>query len=228
MKSIRIWKPYFILDALNEIGENDYLMYIDSGAFFVDKIQKLIHTMNLYEQDILSFEIPLLERQFTKKETFDIVGINDNKTNQRLSGYIVLKKTDFSIAFVREWLLFMENEVASSYRHFNNAVEEFPDFYAHREDQSVFSLLCKKHQLPAFRDPSQFGDRPWMYASSNYSYNPQKYTNSPYPKIVISNRLENPRKYKIKEYIQTVGNKLGLYTQKYYFKKFGITPKKIV
>lgn len=221
-----LWKPYIISHALNRIKDGDYLMYIDSGAFFVDKIQKLIDVMNECHQDLLTFELPLLQRQFTKKETFDIMGITQYDTNQRLSGYILFKKTSFTLSFVKEWLFYMENESALSFKHFDSSIEEFPDFYSHREDQSILTLLCLKYALPSFRDPSQFGDRPWMYASSSYSYNPKEYKESTYPKIVVSNRKENPKKYRIKELIQTIGNKLGLYTQKYYFWKFNIHPLK--
>lgn len=219
-----LWKPYIILDALNKINDDDYLMYIDSGAFFVDRIQKLIEVMNEYQQDLLTFELPLLQRQFTKKETFKIMEISRYDTNQRLSGYIVLRKTSFTLSFINEWLSYMENESAVSFKRFDNSIDEFSDFYSHREDQSILTLLCLKHNLPSFRDPSQFGDRPWMYASSNYSYNPKKYKNSTYSKIVVSNRKEDSKKYRIKELIQTIGNKLGLYTQRYYFRRFDIHP----
>ena len=36
-----IWKPYFILKALQEINEGDYLFYCDAGTFFVNKVQFL-------------------------------------------------------------------------------------------------------------------------------------------------------------------------------------------
>ena len=52
-------------------------------------------------------------------------------------------------------------------------------FRDHRHDQSVLSLLSKKWGLPAFRDPSQYGE----YLSGN-----EKYLRGPYDQIVMHDR----------------------------------------
>ncbi len=36
-------------------------------------------------------------------------------------------------------------------------LDNYPEFVAHRHDQSVWSLMSKKYQINRFRDPSQFG-----------------------------------------------------------------------
>jgi hypothetical protein len=223
-----LWKPYIILNALNRVNENDYILYCDSGAFFCNKIQNLADVIEQNNIFMLTFEIPLIERQFTKKETFHLMNTTGYNTNQRLTGYILLKKCKDAVDFVSIWQKYMEDERILSYKKFIPDIKEFEDFYEHRDDQSVFSLLCHKFNIPAFRDPSQYGDRPWMYASSEYSFVPKQYNNSPYPKIIISNRKANPVFYKYKERLQTILCNLNTYyTQSQFFKRHKIIPKDI-
>jgi hypothetical protein len=207
-----IWKPYIILKALEKINEGDYLFYCDAGAIFVNEIQFLIDSLETEEQSIMIFELPLLQRQFTKKETYVLMDFDDYHTNQCLATCLLIKKNMFAHSFIKEWLYYMQDERIVSPKHFLPEVEEFEDFYSHREDQSVLSILTKKHNLPVFRDPSNYGDRPWEYYTNHWSYNPKKYNNSNYPKIIISNRKNNPIKYYKKERFLTFLNRVHLYT----------------
>jgi hypothetical protein len=78
-----------------------------------------------------------------------------------------------------------------------NSTED-PLFIAHRHDQSIFSLLCKKHRISPHRDPSQYGDYNYFYKNIPYinvngkkrfiSYKP--YPNSTYPRILLSQRRD--------------------------------------
>jgi hypothetical protein len=46
---------------------------------------------------------------------------------------------------------------------------DYPGFREHRHDQSIFSLLTKRYDLPAFRDPSQWGNElRHCYPTSEY------------------------------------------------------------
>ncbi|MGH6721276.1 hypothetical protein [Bacteroides hominis] len=65
-----LWKPYIISKTLKMIGDDDVLVYCDSGAVFIRKISHLVEFMNERNLDILLFDIPLLEVQFTKKKCF--------------------------------------------------------------------------------------------------------------------------------------------------------------
>ncbi|MFV0418662.1 MAG: hypothetical protein ACK5KT_08040 [Dysgonomonas sp.] len=221
-----LWKPYFILKTLSKLEYGDYLFYCDSGAYYVNDVRFLIQALKRSKQSIMGFEIPTLERQFTKKESFTLMDYSKYDNNQLLGGYVLLKKEDFSIRFVEEWLKYATNEKIISPNYFIPEIEEFEDFRSHREDQSIFSILYHKHNLAPFRDPSQFGDRPWEYIyipafsawSSPWVYNPLQYTNSDYPKIVVSCRTSNPYRYKIKETLKTFLSVIGLYNERIYIK----------
>lgn len=205
-----IWKPYFILRTLQEIEENDYLIYIDSGSYYCNDVKHLIDVMENEKKDILAFQMPLLEIQWTKKETFDFLGVKDYSRNQFLGGYMVLKKTAFTLSLINEWLELMKNPICSS--PIDTSKERFDNFIEHREDQSVFSLLCHKYGIQGHREPSQYGDYPWLYRyHREYAYKSINFINSPYPRIIVSVRRSKPYSVKWKLFIKDFLNKLGLY-----------------
>lgn len=234
-----LWKPYFIYKTLQEMNEGDYLFYSDSGSYYIDKIQNLISRLEKTSQSVMGFGLPLYERQFTKKETFELMDYYNYEQNQVLATYILLKKTAYSINFVKEWLDYASDERIISPQYFYDNIKEFDDFIEHREDQSVFSILYHKKGLKVFRDPSQYGDRPWQYSwlkiystrndnfSQKWNYNPIKFKNSSYPQIIVGYRDPNIdiEAFKKKEKRITILTKIGLH--KFYFKiRFGAYFKK--
>lgn len=62
-----LWKPYFIVQTLKSLNEGDYLFYCDSGAYFLKPIDLLISVMEHDKQEIMCYEIPLLECQWTSE-----------------------------------------------------------------------------------------------------------------------------------------------------------------
>lgn len=222
-----LWKPYIINKTLQIIEDNDYLFYCDAGSVYIDKIQYLIDCMEEQKLSVMLFELPLLARQFTKKEAFFLMEYKNYDQNQILAGYILLKKCDYSKKIISEWLEACTEEKILSPNKFLQEIEEFDDFVAHREDQSVLNIIARKNNLPVFRDPSDKGARPWEYASKNWSYVPKIYQNSNYPTIILGNRKENPILYKYKVRIKNILNKIGFYTQNRHFKRYGIDYKNI-
>lgn len=218
-----LWKPYIILKTLGQMQEGDYLFYCDSGVYYVDKISRLIDVMEKEKTSVMVFELPLLEREWTKKEVFSIMKYSDDSHNQICGTYILLKKDEFSVNIINDWLEYMQDERCASQKQFTQ--EKNPEgFIEHREDQSVFSLICRKNNIEPFRDPSQFGDRPWQYAwnkrcldKKKWTYNEKIYPNSSYPRIVVSNRNAEPLEFKKKEFLRNIFWKLGIYNR-YYFK----------
>lgn len=222
-----LWKPYFILKTLKELNDGEYLFYCDAGAVYVNKVQYLIDFMEEKNQAVLGFELPLIEQQFTKKETCFLMNYSQYSQNQILGSYILFKKSEFAIDFVQEWLNNMMDERISSPKYFLPEINEFNDFVAHREDQSVFSILYHQKKLNGYRDPSQYGDRPFEYKwSSKYkqlkewSYQPVNNSSSTYPRIILLTRGVLPIKFKIKEYIKDILSKVGLYSETSYSKNF--------
>lgn len=206
-----LWKPYLIHKALLKINDGDWLMYLDSGTTVINDIHKLIDFTKSQNQDMFIMEQPLLCRQFTKRECYELLGVEDNGENQAL-GLLLLLRTEKTLKFVEEWLHACEREELLSPNRFHPEIDEFPDFHAHREDQSILTLLSIKHNLPVYRDCSDYGKFPFQYRGAGaWTYNPKKYPECDYPTIILCNRKVKPLKYFMK-YIFKVGlSKFGLY-----------------
>jgi hypothetical protein len=216
-----VWKPYIVLHTLESMNEGDYLFYCDSGAFYVNKVSKVIDVMERENVSILPFELSLVARQWTKKETFDIIGYENYTHNQIITTCFLLKKCSYSIEVIKEWSKYNQDEKCASYDHFTNAIE-FGDYIAHREDQSIFDIICRKNNVIAFRDPSQYGDRPWEYARSGGITVIKKYPSSTYPRIIISNRKMHPLKFLLREVVKMIALEFGLWSQKKYLERHKI------
>lgn len=214
-----LWKPYIICHTLDQMAEGEWLFYVDSGTVFIRSIYHLIECADLNNMDLMLFEQPLLERQFTKKECFDYMGITDYFTNQLLSGYILIRNNERTRLFMREWQHYCEIEGLISGTKKLTAGGNFPDFYSHREDQSILSLLRIKHGITVFRDPSDYGETPHMYFSNDYTYNPKKYPNSTYPTILLSNRRSAPLRYTARYFVKVLLRKFGLLKSESILKK---------
>lgn len=218
-----LWKPYIILKALDEIKEGDYLFYCDSGAFYVKRIKNLVDSMERAGENIMLFELPLIEKQWTKRELFETIGCDfekNGKENQIMATYFLIKKSLKSQRFFEKYLSYAckKNVLNDIY----DAKIQCKEFLEHRHDQSLLSLLAKKENIKPFRDPSQYGMRPWEYRSDERIYKSKIYINSSYPRIVVSNRKVDPLKFKSKEMIKTCLYKMNILNEKWYLKKHSI------
>ena len=208
-----LWKTYIIKRTLDEMEWGDYLFYCDSGAFYCNKIDKLIECLEQNNTDILAFEIPLIEKQWTKRDCFILMECDSEEyfnTNQRIATYILFKKTERVINFVNEYLNYCSDERILTDLENSQGIENYEGFIDHRHDQSVFSLLTKKYNIPGYKEPSQYGYRPWEYFKDMRLYRQNDYQNSKYSRIVISYRKANPYKFLIKEKIKDLFQKFDL------------------
>ena len=219
-----LWKPYFILKTLYNLSENDYLFYSDAGAFFLQSVGPLISEIAKSDQDIMGYELPFIERQWTKKELF--INMNCDKkqyynTNQIGSSFILIRKTPFSVTFFQNFLSFACIAKNITDIHKDNIYQE-SDFIEQRHDQSIFSLLYKKNNLRTFKDPSQLGTYPEAYSGNlkvkinfneTYKLNDGKlfrknHFTEDYQTIIFHNRRSNPLIGMMKYYSKRYINKL--------------------
>lgn len=206
-----LWKPYLVHKTLITLKDGDWLCYSDANSTFIRPLRHLIECAEKNDQDIFITEQPLLSRQFTKRECYTTLGLEDHDENQASAIIMLFRKSAKSVEFVEQWLRLCEREELLSPNKFHPEVEEWPDFEAHREDQSLLTLLRNKWQLPSFREPTDYGEMPFMYASGERAYNPKSYSNSPYPTILLCNRQKNPIMYFTKYVFKHILFKLGIH-----------------
>lgn len=181
-----LWKPYVFRKAYDELGDNDYLIYIDSGAVYVNKIQYLIDCMECENVPLMIFSLERerIEKGNTKRDAFVLTGCDGERysdTPQSIGGYFVCKRAPEVEAFLDEVLKYAQDERIITDNPNVAGLPNYKEFKDHRHDQSVISLISKKHGLKRFRDPSQFG-------MSN-RYEPEVEQRSTYPQIVDSHRM---------------------------------------
>lgn len=222
-----LWKPYFIKKTLERMNDNDFLFYSDAGVIFQKPIKLLIPSLIQSGQDIMAFELPLLEQEWTKNETQTfILGTSERKysDNQILATYILFRNTPFIRGFIDKWLDYMQHYCCCKPENITGEPNA-SNFIEHREDQSVFSILCKSNNIKPFKDPSQFGIRPYEYAWrqsyqsrwKKYSYSAKTHKNSKYPQIILLTRKGDPLKMRKTENLKNLLAKIGIYN-KYTFK----------
>ena len=157
-----LWKPYFLNKAYKELKEGDYLIYTDSGSIYINKIQYLIDCMEKEKVDIMVFSLEdkMLEKKYTKRDAFILMGCDSveyTDTPQTLATYVLFKKSDFVEKFLLEDLEYAQDIRIISENENTQGEPNYPEYIAHRHDQSVWSLMTKKYGVKRFRDPSQYG-----------------------------------------------------------------------
>jgi hypothetical protein len=153
-----LWKPYLILKTLKDLNDDEYLIYCDSSVIHLKSWFPVIELMYKLKTDIGCFEIIQLEKMWTKRDLFINMDLDDKDytdTYQRCASYQIIKKNDFTLKFYKEYLELCcrkENITDSPSKRNKN----YDCFKEHRHDQSIFSLLTKKYNIPCLRDPCQF------------------------------------------------------------------------
>lgn len=156
-----LWRPHILMDALNQVNDGDYVIYCDSGAFFIRSADYLIQYMEKKKESILLFEASGKESMMTKRDVFVYLNMDDEKTKnsvQRASTYFIVKKNEFTMRFFSEWLQ-IATEAPYLFTDEDNRLgkENCKDFVDTRHNQSVLSVLSKKYGISAYRNPSQWG-----------------------------------------------------------------------
>ena len=161
------WKPYLILKVINELKDNDIIHYLDIGCHInnnSNKFKKYISLLDADTRGLVAFQYyPIVnedfkdidfpkreEYKFTKADLFDYFGyLNNDKiinTPQFWAGSFFIKKNDFCIRFLENWIEVFKNNF-ELINDSPSSKKNFPGFIENRHDQSVFSLLCKKNSI---------------------------------------------------------------------------------
>lgn len=137
------------------------MFYSDSGAHFTASIDPLIDLSRNHNQDIISFEGGYIEKDWTKRDAFIILNFDTPEcrdTPQRMGGFMIFIRSKYSLDFTNEILELAQDERLITDLKNQLGFPNYPGFVDHRHDQSLWSLLTKKHGLKAFRDPTQLGN----------------------------------------------------------------------
>lgn len=146
------WKPYIIKHQLEQIADNEILIYHDCNitrySYYMDSNTFRENIDFIFKKTGLDIIIPierpdLLCKHHCKKEVFDTIGINnDDYRNFPLlnANRIFIKKTKLSCDFINDWLY---------YCNYKDLIlpenKEQPDLRWHTHDQAILTVLYKKY-----------------------------------------------------------------------------------
>ena len=181
-----LWKPYFILKTLNDVEDDDIVFYSDSAAFFVRSVKPIVSLTK--EKGIWISVLPLFEEQFTKRSVFEEIGCTELKYQDSVqfsASFLAFKKCDKSIEFVTSWLKQCCKKEMLMFDS-RKDINESDTFIAHREDQSILSLLAKKNGIEGYQDPTQYSVIPEEYYDRGRKF--QRYKKQDYKPMIVHHR----------------------------------------
>lgn len=165
-----MWKPYVIYKNLLKLEDGDILFYADCGMQIKNNkptINKFNYLFNVVTNDefcptgIATFITTgpsenRKEIQYNKKEVFRYFKVLDNddiKFSQQVqAGVTMIQKNEKSMEIIKKWfeLTISNPEFYIGDRRFSTKVKaeaQYPEYKAHRHDQSVWSILCKLNKI---------------------------------------------------------------------------------
>lgn len=169
-----IWKPYLIKKRLDQILDNDILIYCDAGCELnkqgINRIYEYIDLLNTNPKNdgILSFQMRYKENLYTKRKIFEYLESSEEEKTKKqcLATIIIIKKNNHSINIINKWF-----ETASIHDLINDdKTNEIPSFVDMRHDQSIFSVLVNKYGSIKIYDETYFEefDSHWYKQGRNY------------------------------------------------------------
>ena len=218
-----LWKPYIIKNALANVDFGDYVLYADSGAFYIHDMRPLINAMENAQTDVMPFltpqcYIPLLyEKLWSKRDAFILMDCDDEKyanTIQCMATFILLKKSFYSVSLIDDWLKYAQDPRIITDMPNQLGKENYDGFKENRHDQTIWSLLTKKKGIKPFRDPSQFAD-----ISPKYNFPKDVLDRSTFPTIFYLHHRQVGFNRTIEDLLRIYANESqlneGLRTAKY-------------
>lgn len=176
------WKPYIVQSYLSKIESGDGLLYLDAGCQFNFSSPKAIHRFYelfwLAEQKSglfyqlksdISNEFFFAEYKWTKPEVFKRIPIAESQrvTGQIQGGILFLVKNEKTMKLVSDWKYFcnFQESILLSNPMSLSALPE--KFQAHRNDQSILSVLLKKLDFYAIPEETYWSPN-WQVDGKDY------------------------------------------------------------
>lgn len=155
-----IWKPYLVKKTLQELNDNDILVYVDSGSVLnqsgLERLKEYFDIIDKSKYGILSFQLPYLEKNWTKNDIFKHFNSDQSIKDawQLMATAFIIKKCPHSCDLVNKWYENMHN-----YKLIDDSPSETKNsqnFMENRHDQSIFSVLRNTYGSEIITDETSF------------------------------------------------------------------------
>ena len=167
-----IWKSYFVKKTFDQMQDGDILVYADAGCSIVKnsesekKFKVLINLVKSHESGSLGFQMDIPEELYTKSNIFtELNALDYTYTGQVIATIFFLRKCERSEKLIEEFYI-NSQKIELINNDFNKELES-KNFIAPRNDQSIFSILRKKHCSLLIPDSTWFTNFYTQNALSN-------------------------------------------------------------
>lgn len=191
-----LWKPYYVAHILEQAAGDDIVVYSDAAIEFVADLSPLVEICQSGPGPMLFQTHDHLNSAWTKRDCFVAMDCDMPRyhtAQQAMGGLQFYRRCPASHEFIHSLLSYCCRKNLLTDLPNECGLPNYPDFVAHRHDQSVLSLLAEKWNLPIYRDPSQYGNS-WAMeefripgATVVKSVN-GPYKNSPYGQMINHHR----------------------------------------
>jgi hypothetical protein len=155
-----LWKPYVISRVMAAAEEGDLLLYCDAGVDLVSDPRSFVEEV-CRTQDIVLFDNQGRKNAiWTRRDAFVLMNADEPKYwegEQANAAISIYRNTAAARAFVAEWLAACEDSRIITDAPNVCGRPNLPGFIDHRYDQSVLSILARKHELMLHRAPLHEG-----------------------------------------------------------------------
>ncbi|MEI8339596.1 MAG: hypothetical protein WCF94_02940, partial [bacterium] len=175
-----IWKPFLILENLINMQEGDLLFYCDAGCELnIKGKENFLQLLSRARNNLISATRGGSDDyRYSKVDLINFLNMDKDlyllKKPQVQAGVLIIKKTAKALELFEEYY-----DICSQHYNFiddsQSDTENHIGFVENKHDQSVFSLLVKKHKLINFD-------------IDKYIFNNNFLNRSTYPIFVIRNR----------------------------------------
>lgn len=143
-----LWKPWLVARELGRLGDGDVLVYADAATHFVRPITPILDLLENADGDVLVFGEGFRESQYTKRDAFVLMDCDASEyvdSPQRFASVFAVRRWADTLRFAEEYLAYALDPRILTDAANVMGLPDYPDFIAHRHDQSVFSLLTKRY-----------------------------------------------------------------------------------
>ena len=166
-----LWKYKILKDTLEQLPENDILVYCDAGASInylpkaKDRFQEYIDILCDKNTSHLRMECEpqYIEKNWTTREIFDYFNVDINSSiansTQLQAGHMFFKKCTETIEYFNDYeeIITKDKHLITDYYDSNQVHKGFIE---NRHDQSLFSVLSKIYNAYIIENETEFKHRP--------------------------------------------------------------------
>ncbi len=148
------FKPYIILDLLQQIEEGDIVFYHDCGPRLIESSVMPMVDLCIRNGGSVFMQWGDHNRNWVKRDAFVYMGCDTKACHEAVSlqsTWLMLQKKPWTMSFTEDWLKYnLDERIASYVKPDTCGLPKLKDFVENRGDQSIFSVLAWKYKIKSF------------------------------------------------------------------------------